>query len=870
MDLNGELSNYPIVLVDLDKILPTEESDPELVETLLTEISITGIWTHPVLVDNRTFAVMDGHHRVAVAKRLSLRLVPAVLLSYEDPRVRLDSWREDEAYTPAQVQERAVSGELFPPKSTRHVIEPWPPQIRVQLSRLSLESERGALVDPALPPNSRIATLIPFYHRLGAAIGLQTLASARVGSESVETQAPHPMLRHLLQSDPAMAALLPAAATRIALGTSEHAPFFIKRSGILLLPPVLLGDGAALAAAARWALEASFLFRVNPTGPGQMAAALEAALRHGATLIAQLSDRQRDLVLDHLPRFVAEALAEGDGFAANSELLAWQASRVEALGPLGSDVVSADCGELSRPVECMLMAGGDSRLAVNAATGMNRYGTTPQPRPEAVHFSSSTASSISDYGFMLCDMLRRDLIGAVLSNGATIGQLRDRTVDALGAELAGLLGLAPSEADVVLAPSGTDTELLAVLFALAADGRPLTNVLIAPDESGRGVASAAAGCYFDDVAASGAPIKKGAAAWPTRAIHVAKVAIRDAQGAIRRQDAIHQELSALAERALGEGHRVLLHVLASSKTGLAAPSLESVGDIERLAPERVDVVVDACQMRNPLDDIGGWVRRGWLVQVSGSKFFTGPPFSGALVVPTTFRARAEEARSLLVAAPGVGRPDDWNDWWRQRLERHSLLSVASFSYLLRWLPAISEAHLLRALPAALCRYAFARFREAVEKRLGQSENLIPIDELAGSTSSGRDDLAPDLSTRSIVCFAIAKPNGGKGEETLNSEECQRLFELLNLDVSDRLGALDPADQVRAAQCAHIGQPVALRRAGARPPLAVLRIVVGARFFTIVGHAGPGAIEAALESEIADMFRAIEKIELLARRWADLA
>ncbi len=862
-------SQYDIVLLGVDQILPTEESDPDLVEELLTEISITGIWTHPVLVDDKTFAVMDGHHRVAVAKRLSLRVVPAVLLSYDDSRVRLESWRDNEVFTPKEVRERAISGDLLPPKSTRHIIEPWPPQTRVQLARLYKRTERGAVVDAALPPNPRIATLVPFYHRLGAAIGLHTGAAVRVGTETAEIQAPHPALRQLLQSDPAMAALLPAASTRIALGASDHAPFFIKRSGVLMLPPVLLGDSAALAAAARWALETSFLLSVNHTTMSRMTAALSAALRHGAALIARLSPHQRELVTDHVPDFMAAALVEGEKFQMTPNLLQWQASRIEGLGDLTGATELVDCGELSLPVERLLVAGGDSRLIVDESTGMNRYGTTPRPRPEAVQFSSSTASSISDYGFMLCDMLRRDLIGAALRDGLAIEDLRGRTVDALGAELIALLGLQSSDADVVLAPSGTDTEFLAVLFALAADDRPLTNILIAPEESGRGVATAAAGCFFDDLSASGAAIRKGEAAWPGREIEVVQVAIRGNGGCTRSRAEIHVELSEISRRALANGRRLLLHMLASSKTGLSAPSVEAAGEIERMAPDRVDVVVDACQMRNPLAEIGGWVLRKWMVQITGSKFFTGPPFSGTLVAPKLLRMRAKEVRHLLATAPSVTRPEDWNAWWRANLGRSSVSSAASFGHLFRALPAIAEAHLLRALPPELCRYAFARFREAVKARLAASPNLVTIDELDEVKSETPDGAASDLSSQSIVCFAIAKPEDDGGGQKLNAEECQRLFEFLNLDMSEKLGPLSPADKVRAAQCAHIGQPVSLRTGEGNGKLAVLRLVVGARFFTIVGHAGPGAIEAALDSEISDVFRAIEKIELLARRWRDL-
>jgi hypothetical protein len=127
--------------------------------------------------------------------------------------------------------------------------------------------------------------------------------------------------------------------------------------------------------------------------------------------------------------------------------------------------------ELWRPLEAILLSGGDSRLELGPRTDFNRYGTTPRPRSEAVHFSSSTALSISDYGFMFCDVLRRDLIAATLREGAAASGLRSRASDAVGVIIAEMLDLNERLADVVLAPSGTDTELLSVLVSLGKDSR---------------------------------------------------------------------------------------------------------------------------------------------------------------------------------------------------------------------------------------------------------------------------------------------------------------------------------------------------------------------------------------------------------------
>jgi hypothetical protein len=140
---------------------------------------------------------------------------------------------------------------------------------------------------------------------------------------------------------------------------------------------------------------------------------------------------------------------------------------------------------------------------------------------------------------------------------------------------------------------------------------------------------------------------------------------------------------------------------------------------------------------------------------------------------------------------------------------------------------------------------------------------------SGVYEAGPQHGPTDLSTRSIVCFSVSVQDYLGGRRTLDTQECQRLFELLNFDLSRRLGPLSPAERIIAAQCAHIGQPVTLSIGRDQRELSILRMVIGARFFTIVGYAGSGATEAALASEIADAIRAIDKVELLAERWEQI-
>lgn len=724
------------------------------------------------------------------------------------------------------------------------------------------KAEARAINNAATAPRcSQISVLAPHYRSLAREIGIRVPASKDAEVATAEDRVPHTQLRQVLLSDPATAALLPTAGCSIALGGIEHAPFFLRRTGLMLLPPALLEDPAALGVAARWGLEALHAKNLSPLDERH----LTRILRHGAALLAAAPTPTRNLLLDTLSKSVERELVAHERHRPGPTLLDWLARKIEGTPrPNGKGTFrEASAIALEAPLEQLLVSGGDSRLALDPRTGANRYGVPPRPRPEAVHFSSSTASAISDYGFTFCDLLRRDMLASILRDGNDVMALRRGAIDTTANALLSLLGVAPEWADVAIAASGTDSELLAVMLSLAGAGeRPLTNLLIAPEETGCGVKLAGAGRYFDDIAATGTPIRKDAPAWPDAKIEVVEIPMRRPDGAPRAIEDIDRAFVVAAVQALDAGGHVLAHVLASSKTGLSGPSHQAVETLIRLAPDRIDVVVDACQMRSDFGSLGALVECGWMVQISGSKFLTGPPFSGALIVPTALRKRADRASALLGAAPGVGRSEDWNAWWSERLPRNDRLGPPSFGPIFRWLPAILEARLLAGVPNQLRRSTFERFRTAIVKRLAESRWLRPID--LETLEPGGSEAADDFPRLSIVSFQVFGRSRNGALLPLDEPSCRLIFEMLNCDAVDRLGELPPTHRALAAQPAHIGQPVTLKTE--RGPLTVLRMVLGARFFTIVGYAGPSLFEAALESEISDALRAIDKLELLASHW----
>ncbi len=846
---------YHIEIFPFDKIRPTEEYARAHSDHLREEIEITGIWTHPLLVDRKANALMDGHHRYHAARMLGLEAVPVILLDYDDPAVELKSWRPGLTYTPEMMWEISRNGALLPMKSTRHIINAQLPFSRVPLSYLQSGDHIGEIVAPAAPHPSRAQILTDDYHAFGARMGVRTVSAAKLDLETATTLVPHAHLRHMMERDPSMQALMPGAPCRMALGQQEDFPFRLKGADLLLLPPSLIGSPAALAAAARWGMEAAFALQ---QAGGVRTRRLAALVRYGAALIRQLSLEDRAMVLSPGAGGISAELAGGNLEPPSDMLLDWMAGLMGVDRGAIREPDDAQGLPLEAPIEQVLISNGDSRLKIDPVTGKNKYGTTPRPRPEAVHFSSSTASSISDYGFLFCDVLRRDLLNHMIDGDHGLHDTRAALSDAIVGELAQMIGIDASETDGVIAPSGTDTEVLAVQMArAAAPDRKLVNILISPEETGRGVKLAGKGLYFDPISATGAPIEMNGEIWPGADIDIVDIPVRARDGSRLAMDDLDRMFLDAGRAALDAGARVLAHVLIGSKTGLSGPSDAAIEELIAVDPSRVDVVVDACQMRVDYSVLGECIKRGWMVQVSGSKSLTGPPFSGAMLFPVTLRSRVQGVVDLM--RPGIGYAEDWSAAWVAQMP--ATQGAPEFGAPFRWLPALLEAKLLRHVPEALRIHVLDRFRDEVTARLSRADAFHSLPR-APEAAEGSHSL--QFARHSIISFQIMARQWDGSQQALDEPRCRKIFELLNTDASHLLPQADRATKSVLSQQFHIGQPVALGQGADKR--AVLRLVIGMRFFNIVGHAGPGGIAAALESEVSDLVRALDKLEIFAENW----
>lgn len=108
-------------LVPIEWLRAHEEHIEERVQELVNQFTRYGCVDYAIVADANTGTVIDGHHRFEALRRLGARLVPAHLVDYADPKLTVKNWREDEPpVTKEEVVERARTGRLFPPKTTKH------------------------------------------------------------------------------------------------------------------------------------------------------------------------------------------------------------------------------------------------------------------------------------------------------------------------------------------------------------------------------------------------------------------------------------------------------------------------------------------------------------------------------------------------------------------------------------------------------------------------------------------------------------------------------------------------------------------------------------------------------------------------------
>jgi hypothetical protein len=479
----------------------------------------------------------------------------------------------------------------------------------------------------------------------------------------------------------------------------------------------------------------------------------------------------------------------------------------------------------------MLRSGGDQRLALDPETQRDAYGCCDRPETDAAPFASSTASSVSERGLAEAQLGWLQLVAAQSNPAALLPDwfdaIRGRILDYCGARAA----------DCILAASGTDAELIALALAVGALRRPLTNIVLAPSETGSGVATAAEGRHFQNGAPFAADVRAGArlAGWERADLNVETVEIRDSAGAPRTPSAVERDVRARVRAAIASGRGALIHLIDVSKTGREGLGLEAARRIAAEAPEATLVLADCCQLRCAPERLRALVDAGFLVTLTGSKFAGGPPFSAALVAPERWLARVDA--SLLPA--GLGDHSAWLDW--PPALRGALAAIApgkaNPGLGLRWLAALGELERFAAIDPALARKVRARFRSDVARAAARLPH-VALEPCEGD------------ATRWGETIATLRLRRGDGGPASKAEALQ-----LRAALREPIAGAGHA----AARRFQVGQPVAVGAAFA------LRVCLSAPLINAVAdRMDEGArFEAAYAPLAADLDALFEKWDVLA-------
>ena len=479
------------------------------------------------------------------------------------------------------------------------------------------------------------------------------------------------------------------------------------------------------------------------------------------------------------------------------------------------------------PLPILLLEGGDDRLAIDPTTGLNSYGCAPSPRAGVIAFSSSTASTISERAWRRASfaraVLRREL------SRQPLAEALDIRVEATRRSLKTYLGLGDGE--VVFSSSGTDSQLHAHTFVRMLMSGPLTTIVVGADQTGSGTAYTSRGCHFSRVTALGRDVCKGEPACQGGAADSTAIPLIGEDGQPRSLAEIDFAVIDAVGRAVASGRKVLLQTMESSKLGWRAPSDACVEAVQASWPDAVQVVVDACQWRSPPERLAAWLKRGAIVLITGSKFFMGPCFSGAALVPAALSRRLAFPSSVPAGITDYLARSDVPPAWEGL--RQALPAAASAGPWLRWEAALEEIAAFQALPMPRRTSLAARLGNTMAGAIASSPALEPGPQQHAATEPP-----------TVFPFFVKDRQG-----LLPHEALVRLYRALNSDMARALPASATAGEREiASRLCHIGQPV---RLGQR---SVLRMALGARNLT----------ELAVQLTEDNCAMVVEKIDLLVR------
>lgn len=112
-----------ICLVNISSLKPHERTNGARLKALKDEILLDGVLKRPIVIDEKTKVIIDGHHRVEALRLLGCTRIPVCCVDYTCDRIGLKSNSRNMEITKDKVIEAALNNNPFDPKSTWHYLK---------------------------------------------------------------------------------------------------------------------------------------------------------------------------------------------------------------------------------------------------------------------------------------------------------------------------------------------------------------------------------------------------------------------------------------------------------------------------------------------------------------------------------------------------------------------------------------------------------------------------------------------------------------------------------------------------------------------------------------------------------------------------
>jgi hypothetical protein len=490
----------------------------------------------------------------------------------------------------------------------------------------------------------------------------------------------------------------------------------------------------------------------------------------------------------------------------------------------------------------LLISGGDARLALTFPSGENAYGCTPHPRTDVIDFASTTASSISEAAYRTVNDAYQALLADSLRLGAD--EACEAAVSRSRAALLTRLGLEKTGTAAVFSPSGTDTQLQTLFLLKLLSNESLATVAIGSDQTGSGAAYTWRGQHFSQTTSSGTNVARGDVIPGLAGVESFEVGFSKPTGEWRSSAEMDEAVLSAVQQAVSRHDLVVLQTMEASKFGWKAPSDACVDEAVRRWPGRVRVVADACQLRISRERVKWLLSKGQCVMVTGSKFFTGPPFCGALLLPAELAGIMRKVEAPPGALAGYTTRFDWPAEWQLRNAFPGRFNLGQW---LRWEAALEEMRLYYEVPEGFRDQMQELFQEFVENEIEKARNIALL-----KAPRGTGSLLPTI-------FPLVLNHGGT---PLSEEMCAIVYRAMRHDFSTCANFAEDAAALKP--CCQIGQAVALP--GGK---AALRISLSARLTRECWSSDPHQTERNISRMRGDLSAVIRKLDCLALLAPDL-